>query len=458
MITIRNYNFDYYKYLAITSSIVLFGIILKTFDKRPYVLIELALITIGLLFCIILIFNNKEKITERALIFLFFLIYLFIYNLVYVFIRTFEVDISLYESLFFSIQEFRLSSLGYFLPLLFIPLNRYEGDKIIKFFVLLAKISIAYTIFEQFMSSFGFRTFFESLYENSGVVSSNLVGLKNYGIYRIFGLIGSPQMLGVFHLLTLALLLYKKEKAWAYLSALAVFLSTSKTAILILVLLFLLYLFAKQKYLLLSIALFAFSIVGYILYQFDAYLVSKHSLDYPHLQKFVQSIKGYFLLSTYKLDYETATTGGYYINETGPLAAISNYFSQNPLELFFGKGITYSFMHSPELAMTAFNQIDVKVEDQYYHALSGDFYILTYFEQYGIFGTLFLTIIFFLYPLLLLIKKHSFILYMPIIFYMSCFHYPPQISKLLMLFVGLSIWLIYLYDRKDNDTGKVSLR
>ena len=457
MITIRNYNFDYYKYLIITSSVVLFGILLKTFDKRPYVIMELFLLAAGLLFCLILMASNKEKMQNRSLLFLFFLLYLFVYNLVYVFLRTFEVDISLYESLFFSIQEFRLSSLGYFLPLLFIPLTSYEKEKIIKFFVLLAKISIIYTIIEQLISSIGYRAFFESLYQNSGVVSSNQIGLKSFGIYRVFGLIGSPQMLGVFHLLTLALLLYKNEKMWVYFSLLAIFLSTSKTAILILVLLALLYMFVKQKYLLFFITIIAVSLFGFILYEINTYLVAKHSADYPYLQKFVQSIEGYFLLSLYEIDYLSHKSGGIYLNQTGPLTTVSNYFSQNPLELFFGKGITYSFMHSHDLLNTAFNQVDIKVEDQFYMYLSSDFYILTYFEQYGILGTLLLTVIFFLYPFILLLKKHSFILYMPIIFYLSCFHYPPQISKLLMLFVGLSIWLIYL-KHDDNANDKVPLR
>ncbi len=458
MITIRNYNFNYYRYLAITSFIILFGILLKTYDKRPYVVTELILLSVGLLFCIILMAGNKSRVANKSLVFLYFLIYLFTYNLVYVFLRTFDVDnISLYDSLFFSIQEFRLSTLGYFLPLLFMPLNINERDKIIEFFVLLAKISIVYTIFEQLLSSLGFRTFFESLYENSGVVSSNQIGLKSFGIYRVFGLIGSPQLLGVFHLLTLSLLLYKKEKFWSYLSVLAVFLSTSKTAILILILLALLYLFVNQKYLLFSITIIGVSLIGFTLYEINAYLVSKLSLDYPYLQKFVQSIEGYFLLTLYEIDYFSHQAGGIYLIPSGPLTKMTNYFSQNPLELFFGKGITYSFLHTPDLLQTAFNQVDLKIRDQFYVGLSSDFYILTYFEQYGIIGTLFFTIVFLLYPLILLFKKHSFILYMPIIFYLGCFHYPPQISKLFMLFVGLSIWLIYLRSN-DNADDKVPLR
>ena len=147
MITIRNYNFDYYRYLAILSSFILFGILLKTFDKRPYVLLETGLLITGLLFCVIIMIGNKQRMSNNSLIFISFLMYLFLYNLTYVFLRTIEVDVSLYYSLFFSIQEFRLSSLGYLLPLLFIPLNSYEKEKIIDVFVLLAKISVAYTIF-----------------------------------------------------------------------------------------------------------------------------------------------------------------------------------------------------------------------------------------------------------------------------------------------------------------------
>ena len=85
-------------------------------------------------------------------------------------------------------------------------------------------------------------------------------------------------------------------------------------------------------------------------------------------------------------------------------------------------------------------ELDAISGDAFYVGLSSDFYILTYFEQYGIFGTLLLTLIYFLYPIILLMKKHNYILYIPIIFYLSTFHYPPQISKIMMIFVGLSLW------------------
>ena len=133
---------------------------------------------------------------------------------------------------------------------------------------------------------------------------------------------------------------------------------------------------------------------------------------------------------------------------------VYNYFSANPLEVFFGKGITYSFLHADQLSETAFGNRDIKSEEQFYMGLSSDFYILTYFEQYGIFGTLFLSVMYFIYPVILLFKKHSYILYIPIVFYLATFHYPPQISKIIMLFLALSIWLIYF--QKNNNKSKIN--
>jgi len=60
MITIKNYNFDYYRYIFITSGIILFGILLKVFDKRPYVLLETILLTFGLLFSLIYLSDNRK--------------------------------------------------------------------------------------------------------------------------------------------------------------------------------------------------------------------------------------------------------------------------------------------------------------------------------------------------------------------------------------------------------------
>ena len=108
-------------------------------------------------------------------------------------------------------------------------------------------------------------------------------------------------------------------------------------------------------------------------------------------------------------------------------------------------------MNQNLLQDTPFGQPNLNYNGLFYMNLSSDFYILTYFEQYGIFGTLFLTIIYLVHPLLLLIKKHCYMLYIPIIFYLSTFHYPPQISKIIMIFVALSIWYIYMKPKTDHE-------
>ena len=56
---------------------------------------------------------------------------------------------------------------------------------------------------EQITSLLGFRGFYEFAYSNSGVVSGNQIGAKSLGMYRIWGLVGSPQLLGVFHIMSL---------------------------------------------------------------------------------------------------------------------------------------------------------------------------------------------------------------------------------------------------------------
>ena len=450
MITIKNYNFDYYRYILITSGIILFGILLKVFDKRPYVLIETILLTFGLLFSLIYLSDNRKVLINTSKIFILFLLYLFLFNLSMVFLRPFEVDITFFDSLFFAIQEFRLSTLGYFLPLLLIPIAMYEQDRVITIFITLSKIAIAYTIFEQVISMVGFRAFFESLYFNSGVVTSNQIGMKSFGIYRIWGLIGSPQILGVFHIMTLALMLHSKNNLWAFMSGLCVFLSTSKTAILILILLLFLYLLVNRKYLLLILTGMLIFFIGFTLYSISERMLSIASSDYPHIQKFVQSIQGYFYIMINEIDINHNTSARL-IHQTGPLSLLSHYFASNPLELFFGKGITYSFLTTTTLSQSVFAEPDTRINELFYLGLSSDFYILTFFEQYGIFGTLFLSVIYLAYPMILLFKRHSYILYIPITFFLATFHYPPQISKIIMLFLAFSIWVIYLKAGKSSD-------
>ena len=171
------------------------------------------------------------------------------------------------------------------------------------------------------------------------------------------------------------------------------------------------------------------------------------SSDYIYLQKFVQSIEGYFTLWVTQFDYKTGyRIGAVYTNQSGPLMELYHYFSKNPLEIFFGIGITYSFLHDLDLQATPFGVLDDN-GDLLYMFLTSEFYILTYFEQYGIIGTLILTGVYFIYPLLKLLKTLLYDIHSNNI-YISTYHYPPQISKIIMIFVGLSIWHIYMKEEK----------
>ena len=111
MITIRNISIDYQKVLMVLSTILVFGILLKIPDKRPYVAIETLLLSFTLIFSIIYLASIKTKDIKLSPLLFFFLLYLFLYNFIIIFIRPLEVDVSLFDSLLFSIQEFRIFSI-----------------------------------------------------------------------------------------------------------------------------------------------------------------------------------------------------------------------------------------------------------------------------------------------------------------------------------------------------------
>ena len=83
-----------------------------------------------------------------------------------------------------------------------------------------------------------------------------------------------------------------------------------------------------------------------------------------------------------------------------------------------------------------------------YQYLTSDFYILTFFEQYGLFGITLITYIFLIYPLFALLKNKSVLYFVPIIFFLSMFHYPPHIPKLMMVFASYPIYKLYFYENK----------
>tara|TARA_Y100000748_G_C15471664_1_gene479096 strand:- start:196 stop:1464 length:1269 start_codon:yes stop_codon:yes gene_type:complete len=419
---------------------LLLGNLARSVVKTPSAIIELILLGALLFFALLYAIQNYTIKKSSTILFLLFLLYLLLHTISASIMRPFILGTSFFETLKFNLLEFRISTLSYFLPLIFIPLTKINIKKLESFIYILFKVSIGYTIFEQSMSLIGFRTFFESLYMNSGVVTGNQIGAKSLGMYRIWGLVGSPQLLGVFHIMTLFFMLYKNDSFWARLSFLAIIFSTSKTAYLILIATGFLYLIYQRKYALLILSVIIFLIATTLLFNFYFYLIDSHTHEYPAFRKFMGSIIGYIMLMYNTLEPGQAA-GGFI--EGGPLYRLILYYDTNPLELFLGKGITYSFMQDNLISDSPFSK---------YLYLTSDFYILTYFEQYGIIGMLLLSYIFLFYPFIKIVTEKNYLNFIPVVFFISMFHYPPQISKLMMLVAAYPLWNIYL-NQYEHEKG-----
>ena len=327
--------------------------------------------------------------------------------------------------------------------------------KLEDYLYILLKFTIIYTIFEQVLSLAGFRSSFESFYMDSGVVTANQIGVKSIGMYRIWGLVGSPQLLGVFHIMTLFFMLYKKDNFWALLSIVGIIFSTSKTAYLLLIIVGLLYILYKKKYILLTLVTFSLTIGLILAFEYYFYLELQGKFQdfggdsvQGSFRKFMGSIIGFFRLA---IDaYQTqewrtmSSPGSNFVQGKGPVSLVILYYTQNPLEVFMGKGVTYAFM-SDALAAESPYLLN-------YWYMTSEFYIITYFDQYGIIGLLLLTFVFFLYPLTRLFVDRNLLNFIPIIIFISMFHYPPQIAKLMMILASYSLWRIYLFNDEQKDT------
>lgn len=430
-----NYYFNYYNALKITISFLLIGILAKSFVKPPSVLLEFILLASLLFISLIYAAKNYKIESTSCLFFIFFLLYILSHTITASLIRPFTADVSFFQVLQFNMLEFRLSTISYFLPILFFPLAQNNIEKFETYFVYILKISIAYTFFEQFFSLIGYRTFFEHLYSNSGIVTENQIGAKSFGLYRIWGLVGSPQLLGVFHLMTIFFMLHRREHLWAFLSVIAVILSTSKTAYLILFIVSILYIIHLKRYALALLTLIILSLITILSFNFYFFLIDSMTADsYPAFTNFIGSIIGY---ETLLFNVEEESAPGLFISG-GPLITLVSYFMQNPLEIILGKGLTYSFTQ----------EFIVQSELSNYLYLTSDFYILSFFEQYGVVGILILSYIFLIYPLIKIFHKKNVIYFIPIVFFLSMFHYPPHIPKLIMLLASYPLWKLYFYGNK----------
>lgn len=445
---ITKYKFDYTNLFLVTSGIIFFGMISRSIAKVPAALTEYLLIFLLLFFAIIYIAQSLREQNDRSFIVYSFLIYLMFHSLASIIFRPFMTDATLYEVFFFTLSEFRVSTLGYFLPLLFLPLAIDQNERVKRFLIVLLKISIIYTFIEQFLSIMGYRSLFETFYESAGVVSDNLRGRKSFGMYRVWGFTGSPQLLGVFHIYALVIMYINREKLWVILSIIGVFASTSKTAYMILVLLGLLYLIQNKNYLTIMFTALIFFATIFQVNEFYNYLRHEEIQDYYAFQSFVQSIKGYFVLTNNIIVYDsvelirdgkTITRDFSFFVEDGPFVNFYNYFTNNPMEIIFGKGITYSFM----------NKSMLPVEFLPYMATGSDFYILIFLEQYGLVGFIFLLLVFLIYPIYALFKFGNFHSFVLITFFFATLHYPPNVPKMMMLVVAYSIYNLYLVKKNQ---------
>ncbi len=430
MIT-TNISFNYINAIKITFAFLLTAFIFKSIIKPPSVIIEFLLLALLLVFSLFYAAQKFKVQTSESLIFIFFLVYLLLHTLFATFIRPLLIDVDFFTVLQFNLLEFRVSTISYFLPIIFMPLIVNTREKLENFIILIIKISIVFTIIEQLLSLSGFRGFFENFYASSGVVTDNQIGAKSLGLYRIWSIVGSPQLLGVFHLVTLFYLLHKNENKWAFLSLIAVIFSTSKTAYLILFLASLLYLLYKKQYAILFVSVIALIFISIGTLNYYYYLIENISDKFPAFQKFIGSILGYMTLL---LNVEEESSPQAFISG-GPLYTLVGYYNNNILEIIFGRGLTYSFMQDDLISSSELGA---------FLYLTSDFYILTFFDQYGVIGVILLIYLFVFKPLIEILRGSNCLYFIPIIFFLSMFHYPPHLPKIMMLLVSYPLYKMYL--------------
>lgn len=439
--TTINYYINQTNLLKLTISFLLIGIIGRSIAKTPTAAIELLLLTFLLISAIIYIAENYSISKRRTLFFSLFLSYLILHVLTVLIWRPFELNVPFFDAFYFIFSEFRISVMVYLLPLAFIPIEYSDIEKFERFLILILKIAIAYTILEQILSLGGLRESFAEFYSNAGIVTVGAgapeITVKRFGLYRVWGLVGSPQLLGVFHIISLLFMLQKKETFWATASFIAIIFSTSKTAYLLLIIVGFLFLLQKRHFLSLIFFVIFTLFVSFGLWEFYLYLDDMNKIHlYPELYQFVGSIEGYFQLISYRKDPDDL-----FFVSGGALNSLTTYFQQNPLDLILGRGVTYSFMNIDALAQTPFISYDY---------LTSEFYFLSFFEQYGIIGILLLLIVFIYYPLKeILISKNNYYPYIPLIVLLSMLHYSPIVSKLMMIFTSYALWSIY-FKKKEN--------
>jgi len=253
--------------------------------------------------------------------------------------RSFEYDVHAYSFILVGLYEFKNSSITFLFPLLYFFINNNNQEKFEYFLIFVLKIAIIYTIFEQVVSLLGYRDFFIT-YMQGVIHEIHNPHSTRLGMYRPFGLIGSPHILGILHVIGVIYMFRYKQYKWAILGLLAIFISTSITAYGVMIAITGLYLIYSKKYLWIVIgALLGTILMFIILNRLDYVLGMAHLDEYADLSSFdlfTHQIYGYFLLISNIIDPVSQK-----VSDAGPLNLIINYFSVNPQNILFGKGMTY---------------------------------------------------------------------------------------------------------------------
>ncbi len=414
-----------------------------------YGLIELLYLSIIFVLSLFYFVDKKEyyKIDYARFFYLSFLVYLITHLIIGIITRSLEYDVSSYSFILIGLYEFKNSSITFLFPLIYFAINNNNKIKYEYFLILILKIAVIYTIFEQIGSLLGYREFFIS-YMQGVIYEIHNANATRLGMYRPYGLIGSPHLLGVLHVIGVIYMFHYKQYKWAFISLIGVYMSTSITAYGIMAIIFALYFVYSKKYIwiLIGAILSAFFLL-YALDRLDYILGISHLDEYADaspLDLFIHQIYGYFLLISNIVDPVS-----HMVHDTGPLNSLINYFSENPLNIIFGKGMTY-LMELRHYDLVQIHNYGIFFRE--YGVISSDFYLLNFFEQFGILGIIFLITIFFIVPLLKLNAENRHHVFILNAFLISTLHYAPTSFFILMMLVGYSVYSLYFMEgQKRNE-------
>jgi hypothetical protein len=163
-----------------------------------------------------------------------------------------------------------------------------------------------------------------------------------------------------------------------------------------------------------------------------------HLAEYSDLNAFdmfTHQIYGYFITFTNTIDPVT-----YKYIQTGPYTLMVNYFSENPLSIFFGKGMTY-LMEARHYDIVQINNYGVFLNE--FSRKSSDFYILNLLEQFGVFGMMLIISIFIIIPIMKMNADNMHHVLVLNTFLIATLHYAPTKFFILMMFVGYSVYSLY---------------